>query len=91
MILAIAVGAAAVGYVAGRTKPVRRVMDWNWRRTIWGLGGTNRLDVVLFLLLHPVLARGALRDADDGPPPAPEVNQRWLRQPVTAEEDEEQP
>lgn len=90
MILAIAVvGAAAGGYVAVRTEPVRRLVDWNWRRTMWGLGGTNRMDVLLFLLLHPVLARGALRDPDDRPPPAPEVGQRWMRQLVAAEEDEE--
>lgn len=49
-----AVVAAAVGYLAGRTRPVRELVEWNEGRAVWHQGKhLSEVDAYLYCLLHP--------------------------------------
>lgn len=65
------------GYAAGRWRPVRRLVDWNWDRTIHS-PDANVADLVLWVVLNPVNAARTLRRgrrAVQGS--APQVGERW--------------
>ena len=86
--LALGVAAFAVGLLVGYVRPVRRLVDWNWDRTIYGLRGrTTAADVVLFFVLHPWKSYTALRHPKSKPQGIPgEAGPRW-RKPITQDEE----
>lgn len=65
------------GYAAGRVRPVRRLVDWNWDRTIHS-PDANVADLVLWVALNPVKAARTLRRRGEvEPATAPELGARW--------------
>lgn len=65
------------GYAAGRVRPVRRLVDWNWDRTIHS-PDANAADLVLWVVLNPIKAARTLRRrGEDEPAATPELGERW--------------
>jgi hypothetical protein len=74
--------AAVSGYVLGLTRPIASLRAWSDRRLVFTRGSElTWFDVVLWCVLHPCQALSLLRRRHDPQvrPPAPEVNERWLR------------
>lgn len=79
----LAVALLVAGYVVGRTRPLRALKSWSWRRTIHY--SPSRTEQALFMVLHPVIfTRTAVssRNATDTPAraPAPVANPDWAKQ-----------
>lgn len=73
---ALHVSLLAAGYAAGRLRPVRRLIDWNWDRTIRS-PDANAADLVLWVVLNAVKAARTLRRRGEVEPAAPELGERW--------------
>lgn len=88
----LAAALLVAGYVVGRTRPLRTLKSWSWRRTI--LDSPTRAEQALFMVLHPVIfTRTAVRSrhAPDTPAraPAPVANPDWAKQ--TSEHEDDHP
>lgn len=88
----LAVALLGAGYVVGRTRPLRTLKSWSWRRTIHY--SPTRAEQVLFIVLHPVIfTRTAVRsrhapDTLDVRAPAPVANLDWAKQVSEHEQDD---
>jgi hypothetical protein len=87
--LAVGVVLLSTGYGVGRSRPVRRVVDWaHWQAigkrptgtryaAMWAILSAEN---IAWVVSHPVAAARAWRRRNDPPPPrgpAPQVNTHW--------------
>ncbi|WP_251153705.1 hypothetical protein [Cellulosimicrobium sp. Marseille-Q4280] len=74
---ALHVALLVAGYLAGRLRPVRALVDWNWDRTIRS-PDANGADLVLWVVLNPIKAARTLRRRDEVEQVNdPQVGERW--------------